>query len=90
MQIKLEYDGAYPNLCAGNLVAVIDDVRWVFPPYSLHSLGSVWFDSSWGEHIEEGAWDIVDWPAGFPESLRQAVLEAVNAEIPHGCCGGCV
>lgn len=50
----------------------------------------MWFDSDWSEHIESGEWEISEWPKGFPESLKDAVLKAVNFEIPHGCCGGCV
>jgi hypothetical protein len=38
----------------------------------------------------KGDWSIVDWSKDFPEEYKEAVLEKVNKEIPHGCCGGCI
>jgi len=90
MKIDVIYDGAYPNLCAGNLVVVINGTRWDFPPYCLDSGGSVWFDDEWCEHVESGPWSISGWPEGFPEELRAITVDAVNEKIPWGCCGGCV
>ena len=90
MDIKIEYDGAYPNLCSGALIVTIGGKRWEFPPYCLSSGGSVWFDENWLEHVSSGAWSVSDWPDGFPEELKKAVEDAVNDEIPNGCCGGCV
>lgn len=88
--IKIEYNGEYPCLCHGHLVVTIDGVVWDFGDFSLSSGGCVWFDDDWGEHVEEGDWDIIEWPEGFPEELKEEVLNAINLEIPHGCCGGCV
>ena len=88
MDIKIEYDGEYPNLCSGHLVVIIDGRRW--DGFHLSSGGSVSFTDEWDEVVEEGDWDITDWPEGFPEHLKASVLEAFNSEIPHGCCGGCV
>lgn len=90
MDIKIEYDGEYPNLCRGKLIVTVDGIRWNFPPCCLLSGGGVWFDEEWSEHVEEGPWSIRDWPVGFPEAQKKAVQDAVNAEIPKGCCGGCV
>lgn len=89
MQINIEYDGAYPNLCSGNLVVTIDDKRYGFGN-CLCSGGSVTFDEDWQEHVTQGPWSINEWPGDFPEELKESVLEAINEEIPHGCCGGCV
>ena len=90
--IKIEYDGKWPNLCRGNLTAVIDGKKWVFPKYCLMSGGSVSFDNDWREHVTSGPWSIEEdqWPEGFPVELKIATLEAINQELPHGCCGGCV
>ena len=90
MNIEIKYDGAYPNLCRGNLVVVIDGHKWLFPSYCLVSGGSVSFDENWSEHVSEGEWGIDEWPEGFPEEHKAAVLTAVNNEVPCGCCGGCV
>ena len=90
MEIIVEYNGAYPNLCSGKLIVTIDRQRYVFPDYCLVSGGSVWFDENWDEHVETGEWSIDKWPENFPEELKGAVVEAINENIPHGCCGGCV
>lgn len=90
MNIEIEYDGEYPNLCRGDLVVVVDGFRWEFPSYSLRSNGCVSFDDNWSEHITEGDWSIIKYPEGFPEDLELLVEQIVNDEIPHGCCGGCV
>jgi hypothetical protein len=90
MTIEIEYDGSYPNLCSGTLVAVIDGTRWTFPPYCMSSGGGVWFDDDWGDHTDEGPWGISRWPEDFPEDKKQAVLDAVNDKVRPGCCGGCI
>ena len=88
--IKIIYDGSYPYLCSGTLAVKIGDKEWAFPDYCLRSGGSVSFDSDWNEDVTQGEWSISDWPKDFPEDLKDDVLDAVNAEIPFGCCGGCV
>jgi len=90
MNIQIEYDGEYPNLCSGKLVVAIDGVRYEFPSHCLSSGGSVWFDDDWKEHVESGPWSICEWPQDFPENLKAAVIEAVNENIEYGCCGGCL
>jgi hypothetical protein len=90
MDIQIQYNGEYPNLCSGHLVVTIDGKEWDFGTFCLASGGSVSFDSEWNEHVTEGEWSIDEYPEGFPEELKQAVLDAVNEEIPYGCCGGCV
>ena len=88
--IEIKYDGSYPNLCSGKLIVIVDGIEWNFPDYCLSSGGSVSFDSEWQENVTYGAWTITDWPAEFPEILQLHVTRAVNDEIDHGCCGGCV
>lgn len=90
-RIQIRYDGSYPNLCSGTLVVIVDGEReWVFPAHSLHSGGSVSFDEHWSEDVTSGSWSINDWPESFPEDLKDEVLDVVNSEVSHGCCGGCV
>jgi hypothetical protein len=88
--MRIEYNGKYPNLCSGNLVVIIDDKRWEFPDYCLSSGGSVWFNGEWQEHVSHGPWSIYEWPEGFPEALKDSVIEEINYQISHGCCGGCI
>ena len=84
----VSYNGSYPNLCSGTLVLRIDGIERTFPPYCMHSGGSVWFDNSGGEHVEKGKWT-VDVPPEL-EKYHDAIESCVNANVPHGCCGGCV
>lgn len=90
MNIKIEYDGKYPNLCSGHLVVIIDGKKWIFPNYCLTSHGSACFDDDNEELICQGDWSIDGWPTDFPENLKTIVAQEVNEEIPHGCCGGCL
>lgn len=88
--IKIKYDGKYPNLCSDNLEVTIGEKTWEFPKFCLLSGGSVSFDNEWNEIVEEGDWSVSDWPDDFPEDLKDEVLDAINDSIPHGCCGGCI
>ena len=90
MDIKIDYDGNYPNLCSGDLIVTIDGKEWKFPKYCMVSGGSVWFDNDWGEHVTRGPWSIDKWPEDFPYEFKNKVIDAINDEIHHGCCGGCV
>lgn len=89
-EIRIEYDGAYPCLCMGHLKVWIGDKLWDFGEYCLSSGGCIKRDDDWDMWAEQGKWDIVQWPNGFPEELQSEVLDAVNLEIPWGCCGGCI
>lgn len=90
MHILIWYKGKYPNLCSGELIININGIPWVFPDYCLVSGGSVSFDEDWQEEVTRGDWSIGEWPENFPEEWKSVVLEKINNEIPHGCCGGCV
>ena len=84
--IKIEYDGDCPKLCRGNLTVTI---VWEFPPRCLSSGGGIYDD--WTRvRVERGEWEITEWPDGFPEELKQAVVDEVNEVVPWGCCGGCI
>lgn len=81
MEIIIDYDGKYPNLCSGKLVVAIDGVIWDFPEDCMISGGS--FESA-------GPWKIKDWPKDFPENLKSSVLDGINEIVEWGCCGGCI
>lgn len=89
MDIAIEYDGEFPNLCSGTLVVTIDGKRWNFPDFCMVSGGGV----SWGgeeDVVDKGPWSINNWPRGFPEDQKTAVLDKINEVVPWGCCGGCI
>lgn len=90
--IKIEYDGEYPCLCMGHLKVWIDDKLWDFGRYVLSSGGQVTHDDDWNFEVESGKWTISDycWPEGFPEDMKEAVINKINEEITWGCCGGCI
>lgn len=92
MDIKVEYNGAYPNLCRGDLFVIIDSVRWKFPDCALSSGGEICRNEDWDMWAVSGPWSIEEWPEEFPEDeyLRLNVVEAVNSNICWGCCGGCI
>lgn len=89
-KIRIEYDGEYPNLCSGTLIVTVEEKEYIFSDYCLSSGGSVSFDEEYCEVITQGKWSIHNWPEDFPEELKSEVVELVNEQIPHGCCGGCV
>lgn len=84
----VSYDGAYPNLCTGQLVLKINGQVREFSRHCLQSGGTVWFDNDWNAHIENGRWSIDPLPEDL-EPLRKEIEECINENIPHGCCGGC-
>lgn len=90
MNIEIEYDGKWPNLCSGKLVVTIDGTVWDFKSFCLCSGGEVTSDKDWNFTVTQGMWTIYEWPEGFPEELKLAVLEEINNTIDHGCCGGCI
>lgn len=88
----ISFDGKFPNLCAGKLTIEVAGVEFVLPSHTFESGGSVTFDDDWEATISEGPWKISDY-AEFPEELKHfkgKILELVNENVEHGCCGGCV
>ena len=83
------YNGEYPCLCSGKLVLELDGKELVLDNCLL-SGGSVSFDEDWEECVLQGDWLIECWPDDFPEELKEEVIKLGNANVPLGCCGGCV
>lgn len=91
--IKIQYDGEYPNLCSGHLEVWIDGKYYDFGKHVLNSGGSVSFDEDWNGEVCEGNWEFssfTDFPKDFPMEYKDDLLKVINEEIPHGCCGGCL
>lgn len=84
----VSYDGDYPLLCSGDLVLSIDGITVEFPRYCMSSGGSVGFDDDRMYFITCGKWSVK-----VPEQyahLRKEIEDCVNANVPYGCCGGCI
>jgi hypothetical protein len=84
----ISYNGAYPNLCSGELVLEIDGAVVPFPQYCMRSGGSVSFTDDWEEVVTEGKWT-VEVPEQYKQYERE-INRVVNANVDFGCCGGCV
>ena len=90
MKIKIEYDGEYPNLCRGHLFITIDGKKWDFGT-PLSSGGQCYFENGYKDSVvTKGRWEITKFPERFPQELKNLIEAEVNAEIPWGCCGGCL
>lgn len=90
MNIKIIYDGEYPCLCGGELQVQVEETLWDFGKWAIFSQGEIQQTED-GDYITiEGDWIVVSWPENFPQELKPLVEEAVNNQIPHGCCGGCI
>lgn len=66
--------------------------RQYYPPFWV-STGAVWFDNDWNETVELGPWEydegLEDY-SEFDEDDIKELMEVFNANVPQGCCGGCV
>lgn len=90
MNISISYNGEYPNLCSGQLIVTIDNIKYDFGKHCLSSGGSVTYDGDGIFEVYTGEWIIDKWPDNFPVELKELVEEKINEEIPYGCCGGCI
>ena len=88
----VSYDGKYPNLCSGRLVLEISGKEYAFSGFSPGSTDLPKFWCSGGSPGEYRSEWIID--ADFlPDDLKQYALEidaVFNANVEHGCCGGCL
>lgn len=101
----ISYTGKYPNLCRGVLTLDIDGEIYKFgSDYSRYWKSDENYDRFWNSggscgftngyknsYVNKGEWeiDVLD----LPENLRQyaaEIDEVFNANVPYGCCGGCL
>lgn len=83
----VSYDGAYPCLCAGTLVIKVNGKEYSLQ-HCLISGGCINWKT---EEVKKKQWEID--LEELPEELKEyasAIKETVNANIPYGCCGGCI
>ena len=84
----VSYNGKFPNLCRGTLVIKVNGEEISLENY-LISGGRCWLDKDWFSHIKKGVWGISKLPDDL-EQYRDEILEVVNENVEHGCCGGCI
>lgn len=90
----VSYTGAYPNLCAGILTLRIHGKEYRFG-YGSGMHEPFWAsggECSWvKDSVSESPW-IIDTDS-LPDELKplaHEIDEVFNANIPFGCCGGCI
>lgn len=83
----VSYEGRPFCLCCGELILRIDG-KEVNLGKCLVSGGNVGFDEEWHECITEGPWR-VDVPEQYAQYAEE-ITAVVNANVPWGCCGGCI
>ena len=63
------------------------------PPF-WKSGGCCDFDDDWNEIVKDGPWEMDNPHADLypPEIFARLpeILAVMNANVPHGCCGGCI
>lgn len=83
----ISYDREYPNLCSGTLVLNIDG-KEICLGDALISGGAVEHDQ---DEVRFGPWEInIDRIPDKYKTLIKQIKDVVNANIPWGCCGGCL
>ena len=83
----VSYDGKWPCLCGGELTVRIDGEA-VNLGRCLATGGFASFTDDWEETVGNGPWT-VSVPEGY--ALYEAeITRLVNANVPWGCCGGCI
>lgn len=88
MNIRVLYDGEYPNLCRGTLTIIVNEETIYNKKYCLHSTGSVLFDEDYSNaRVERGhlVWEDSE---NYSEEIQKAVEEKLSEY--HPCCGGCI
>ena len=86
----ISYSGSWPNLCRGELIVEKDGKQHSICG-ALISGGYCGFGDDGEEEVEEGPW-LID-SDQLPDELKGDVAELtelVNANVPYGCCGGCL
>ena len=87
----VSYDGKYPTLCKGTLTISIDGDE-ISEFNCLISGGYI--RSYREEDIVKGKWSI-NWDKAFnfmffSDEEKKLITDLVNANVPFGCCGGCI
>ena len=87
----VSYDGKYPNLCSGTLTISVDGDE---SSESNCLISGGYLRSYNEEDIVKGKWSI-NWDKAFTfmffsDEEKKLITDLVNANVPFGCCGGCI
>lgn len=87
----LGYDGRYPNLCDGTLGLEIDGKALYFRENKRFWVSGGCCSHLYAEGITKGLWRINknDLPVQYRQYANE-IAEVFNANVPYGCCGGCI
>jgi hypothetical protein len=97
MKIKfVSYDGAYPNLCGGTLVMVINNKKYKFGeeknllPSFWTSTGGIAHSGDWALYINKN--DLKDYPEEIRDiEIFEKMIDLMNEKIEEKpCCSGCI
>lgn len=83
----VSYTGEYPCLCYGVLTLKIDGKLYELKNFLISGGSTDWQSSD----VTTGEWEINE--EELPEEIRpfsKQIAEVVNANVEHGCCGGCL
>lgn len=89
-RVKIEYNGAWPNMCSGYLKIWLDDELFYEKKYVCESSGSTGFNESFTESfITSGR---LTWKKSEAKLWPSYIVDAVNDELSkfEVCCGGCL
>ena len=94
----VSYTGAWPSLCCGILTLVIDGETVSFGPSTSVEkpmYGRFWRSggyTNWatGEVVERGWCVCADELPDQYRAYADEIQDVMDANIPHGCCGGCL
>ena len=89
----ISYTGKYPNLCSGTLTLEIDGEKATFGRDGQYK--EFWESGgyvNWKDDIvatDEWEIDIEKLPKQYKKYARE-IDRVFNANVEHGCCGGCI
>ena len=88
---NLSYEGPTWCWCRGTLECDIDGKHYRFEPF-WESGGTITCDNEDNYYAIEGDWLLNKnyIPKGITVEMAEAVIDAMNEQIPKGCCGGCI
>jgi hypothetical protein len=83
----------YPpyNLCKGELTIEVNGKTYTLEKGALYTSGSCYETEDGNYETYQGDWKLYD--TDLPVEIRAymtEILEVVNNNVEHGCCGGCM
>lgn len=89
----VSYDGKYPCLCFGTLVLEIDGKKVTFGEKGYRrfweSGGGITLSDYGGTTTGDWIIDVADLPDEY-KKYAEEIDRVFNANVRHGCCGGCL